>query len=98
PPTPTLFPYTTLFRSSSAGKSGTPTTQTAGAAFNLTVNAVDAYWNNVSATDTVGITSSDANAVLPSNAALAAGSATFSVTLKSADRKSTRLNSSHVAI
>src|SRR5207247_367604 len=69
---------------SSAGKTGTPTTQTAGAAFNVTVKAVDAYWNNVSATDTVAITTSDANAGLPSNAALAAGSATFSVTLKSA--------------
>ena len=46
------------------------------------MNAVDAYWNIVSSTDTVAITSSDANAVLPSNAALVAGSGSFSVTLE----------------
>src|SRR5439155_2077151 len=36
----------------------------------------------VSSTHTVGITSSDANATLPANAALVAGTKTFSVTLK----------------
>src|SRR6185503_15965502 len=50
-----------------------------------TVNAVDANWNALtSVTDTVGITSSDTNAVLPANAALVAGTKTFSVTLNTA--------------
>jgi len=66
------------------GKTGTPNAQTAGAAFNVTVNAVDANWNLISTNDTVRITSTDANAALPANAALAAGTQTFSVTLKTA--------------
>src|SRR5439155_654323 len=67
------------------GKSGTPTSQTAAAAFNVTVNAVDANWNLISsASDTVVITSSDANALLPTNAALSGGTQTFSITCKSA--------------
>jgi hypothetical protein len=51
----------------------------------VTVNAVDANWNLVStAVDTVNISSSDASAVLPANAALVAGTRAFSVTLKTA--------------
>src|SRR5207249_2788360 len=64
------------------GKSGAPTAETAGTAFNVTVNAVDANWNVVSTNDTVAITSSDTNAALPANAALVSGSKSFSVTLK----------------
>ncbi len=67
-----------------SGKPGTPPPQTAGTAFTVTVNAVDASWNVVSSTHRVGITSSDANATLPANAALVAGTGTFSVTLKTA--------------
>ena len=63
------------------GKTGTASAQTYNVAFNVTVNAVDQYWNPVSATDTVGITSSDTAATLPANAALAAGTNTFAVTL-----------------
>src|SRR5439155_840929 len=67
------------------GKIGTPSPQTAGTAFNVTVSAVDALWNVVSAvSDTVGITSSDTNTSLPANAALVAGTKSFSVTLKTA--------------
>src|SRR5439155_18482725 len=55
---------------------------TAGTGFNVTVNAVDANWNLISTNDVAGITSSDANAFLPGNAALVAGTQTFSVTLK----------------
>src|SRR5207247_7893340 len=82
------FSYTTLFRS---------TARTAGAAFNVTVNAVDDNWNVVSTvTDLAGITSSDSNATLPANTTLSAGTRTFSLTLRTVgDRKSTRLNSSH---
>src|SRR5206468_2042499 len=69
---------------SATGKTGTPTAQTAGSAFNVTVNAVDANWNPVSSgSGTVAITASDANAALPGSAALSAGTQTFSVTLKS---------------
>lgn len=64
------------------GKTGTPTSQTAGTAFNVTVNAVDANWNVVNTNDTVSITSTDANAALPANGALLSGSKVVSVTLK----------------
>src|SRR5205823_1442194 len=67
------------------GKTGTPTAQSAGTAFNVTVNAVDANWNVVTnSSDTVGITSSDNNASLHSNAALVLGTQSFSVTLNTA--------------
>src|SRR5206468_2996617 len=67
--------------SSGSGKTGTPNARTTGAAFTVTVNAVDAAWNVVSSTDTVGITSSDGSASLPVNAALSSGTKTFNVTL-----------------
>src|SRR6185436_9641304 len=67
-----------------SGKTGTPTAQAIGAAFNVTVNAVDANWNIVSTNDTVAITSSDANATLPANAALVSGTKNFNLTLKTA--------------
>src|SRR5207248_11065473 len=79
-----LAPGETAAPGTGTGKTGTPTAQTAGAAFNVTVNAVDANWNLVSSIHTVGITSSDANATLPANAALVAGTRTFNVTLKTA--------------
>ena len=46
------------------------------------MQAVDAYWNAVSSTDTVAITSSDASAVLPPNAALVAGAGSFAIILE----------------
>jgi predicted RNA methylase len=64
-----------------SGKTGTPTAQTAGTPFTVTVNAVDANWNVMSSTHRVRITASDANATLPANAHLVAGTRTFSVTL-----------------
>ncbi len=67
-----------------SGKTGTPIAQTAGSPFTVTVNAVDANWNVVSSTHTVAITASDANATLPTNARLVAGTRTFSVTLNTA--------------
>src|SRR5437773_9436489 len=66
-------------------KSGSPSAQSAGGACTATVNAVDANWNVVTnVTHTVGITSSDPAMAGPSNAALVAGTQTFSVTLKTA--------------
>ena len=80
-----LLPGETAAPNTTAGKTGTPTAQTAGTSFSVTVNAVDVNWNKVtSVTDTVAITSSDANAVLPSSAALVSGTKTFSVTLRTA--------------
>src|SRR5204863_10050724 len=68
---------------SATGKTGTAAAQTAGTALSATVNAVDANWNLVNTvSDTVALTSSDANALLPSNADLSAGTQVFSVTFK----------------
>ncbi len=75
-----LMPGETAAPNTPSGKTGTPTPQTAGLPFNVTVNAVDAVWNRVSSTDTIAITSSDSTAALPANAALVGGTATFSVT------------------
>jgi len=80
-----LLPGETAAPGTSSGKKGTPTAQTAGTPFVVTVNAVDSNWNLVNtASDTVGITSSDANALLPPAASLSAGTRTFSVTLNTA--------------
>ncbi len=80
-----LLPGETAAPGTVSGKTGTPTAITAGASVTATVNAVDANWNLVaSATSTVAITSSDGNATLPANAALVAGTRTFSVTLRTA--------------
>ena len=80
-----LMPGETAAPGTGSGKTGSPSAQTAGTHFNVTVNAVDANWNLVNTvTDTAGITSSDTNATLPGNAALVAGTKTFAVTAKTA--------------
>ena len=79
-----LLPGETAAPGTASGKTGTPTAQTAGTAYSVTVNAVDGNWNLIDANDTVQITSSDANAALPANAALSGGTRTFSVTNKTA--------------
>jgi hypothetical protein len=84
-----LAPGETAAPGSGTGKSGTPTAQTAGAPFTVTVNAVDAYWNVINTvSDTIQLTSTDGNATLPANAALASGTKTFSVTLKTGGTQS----------
>ena len=55
-----LMPGETAAPGTASGKTGSPSAQTAGSAFTVTVNAVDANWNPVNSTDTVGITSTDA--------------------------------------
>src|SRR5213075_228989 len=75
-----LMPGETAAPGTATGKTGTPTAQTEGSSFNVTIRAVDALWNLVNSTHTVGITSSDSAAVLPANGALAAGTRTVSVT------------------
>lgn len=79
-----LVPGETAAPGTASGRTGTPTAQTAGTAFMVTVNAVDANWNMVSSTHTVRMTSSDGAATLPTDAALVAGTKTFSVTLNTA--------------
>ncbi len=80
-----LLPGETAAPGTPTGKVGTPNEQLAGTAFNVTVNAVDVFYNVVkTVTDTVGVTSSDSNAALPANAALVSGSKVLSVTLKTA--------------
>lgn len=77
-----LVPGETADPGSPTGKLGTPLTQTQGVPFNVTVNAVDEFWNLVpGAADTVTITSSDPAAVLPPGAALAGGTGVFAVIL-----------------
>ena len=60
-----------------------PASATLGTAFNVTVTAVDATNNTVTAySGTVHFTSTDAQAVLPANSMLTNGTGTLSVTLK----------------
>jgi uncharacterized protein (TIGR02597 family) len=67
----------------SPGRTGTPTAHVSGTPFNVTVNAVDAFWNFVNtATDTVGLSSSDSIASIPPNTSLVSGTVTLPVTLK----------------
>src|SRR5439155_1534964 len=73
-----LTPGETAAPGTATGKSGSPSPQPGGAAFNVTVNAVDANWNLMNTNDTVAITSSDVNASLPANAALVNGTKSLS--------------------
>jgi hypothetical protein len=62
-----------------------PARVTAGAAFNITVTALDAFGNTVTSyTGTVHFTSNDPQATLPADATLTNGVGTFSVTLATA--------------
>lgn len=78
-----LVPGQTTTPTVSPGLTGTPTTHISGTSFNVTVKALDSYWNlATNVTDTVAFFSSDASAVLPPNTALTAGVLTANVTLK----------------
>ncbi len=72
-----LLPGESNLPGSATGKTGSPSPQPTNTLFTPTVNAVDAYGNIVSNTHTVGITSSDGGATLPSNHALVAGAWAF---------------------
>ena len=75
-----LVPGETTAPGSASGKTGTPNAQFMGTGFEVTVNAVDAYWNLIdTVSDTVGLTSSDTSATLPAAAALAAGTNNLTV-------------------
>src|SRR5690349_23933176 len=89
PPRPTLFPYTTLFRSSGAGKGGN---------IQITSGTVSINGQNPSSggsdipTGIEAVTRSSSSPAPGGNIQIQSG------TVELADRKSTRLNSSHVEI
>src|SRR5439155_12290198 len=62
-----LMPGETAAPGTATGKTGTPTAQTAGAAFTGTDNAREANWSLVSSTHTDGINNSNSNDTLPAN-------------------------------
>jgi len=67
------------------GKQGTPTTQTAGTPFTLTVRAVDDYWNLVpGVNDRVALTSTDTFAAMPAETTLVNGQILLPVRLHKA--------------
>jgi autotransporter-associated beta strand protein len=78
-----LAPGETAAPGTDTGKTGTPTGYGVGTEFNVTVNAVDEFWNFIdTVTDTVSITSStDGIAILPADAPLDTGTVVLPVTL-----------------
>ena len=65
-----------------------PASATVGASFSFTVTAVDAFNNTVTSyAHTIHFTSTDSAAVLPSDAALANGTGTFTATLETTGRQ-----------
>ena len=77
-----LLPGESAAPGTGSGKTGTPSAQTAGIPFLVTVNACDASWNVVTTiTHTVRILSSDASASLPAAAQLSSGTGTYLVIL-----------------
>src|SRR5262249_31765939 len=80
-----LLPGETAAPGTSSGKTGTPTAQTVGVPFSVTVRACDNTWTTVtSVTDQIQILSSDASATLPPSSLLSAGVGTFQVTFNAA--------------
>lgn len=79
-----LLPGETAKPGSATGKTGTPWDQLTGSQFDVTVQAVDVYWNLVtSASDSVQIHSSDNQATLPGNSKLINGKSVFTVIMGS---------------
>ena len=73
-----LLPGETAKGGTTDGKDGTPSNQTAGTPFPITLRAVDAYWNVVSGIgDRVALTSTDAFAGLPAETTLVSGQLVF---------------------
>ncbi len=76
-----LLPGESAAPGSPTGKTGTPSAQTAGVPFTITVRACDSGWSTVvTVTNAIQILASDASATLPSPAQLVAGTASFQVT------------------
>ncbi|UCF04097.1 MAG: hypothetical protein JSV33_09075 [bacterium] len=65
-----------------SGYSGEPMSQNAGSSFNVTVRAVDAFWNRVPGiNDRIALSSTDLFAAMPAETTLANGEISFPVTL-----------------
>lgn len=79
-----LMPGETNAPGTATGKTGTPTPQTVGTPVQVTVNAVDNSWHLVNSSDTIHLTSNDSGAALPTDGALANGTANFNVTFSAA--------------
>jgi hypothetical protein len=77
-----LLPGESAAGGTATGKIGTPTGQSAGNPFTITLRAVDSYWNLVSGvTDTVALGSTDTFAAMPADTTLANGQRLVSVNL-----------------
>ena len=77
-----ILPGETPLGGTASGKSGTPTTQSAGSPFNLTIRAVDAYWNLVpGVSHTVALGSTDAFAAMPAETTIVNGQRVFPIKL-----------------
>jgi hypothetical protein len=79
-----LLPGQAAAPGTATGKTGIPTTQTVGVAYEVRVNAADASWNLVQTNDTVQLASSDATSKLPASAPLVNGTRVFSIIDKTA--------------
>jgi hypothetical protein len=76
-----LLPGESAAPGTASGKSGTPTSQTVGVPFTVTIRACEDNWDtDVTITNGVSLASSDASATLPSPAALVNGVVTLTVT------------------
>ena len=77
-----LLPGETASSGDADGRIGTPTTQSAGNPFTITVRAVDAYWNLVPGiSHNVALGSSDSFALMPADTTLVDGQRLISVRL-----------------
>jgi hypothetical protein len=76
-----IVPGETPLPGSVSGKLGTPATQSATVAFNVSVWATDNWWNPVPSADNVRITSSDPAASTPVSGTMTNGFRQFSVSL-----------------
>jgi hypothetical protein len=95
-----ILPGEQAMGGTTTGKSGTPTNQTAGNPFTITVRAVDQYWNLVSGVnDRIALSSTDLYAWMPTDTVLVNGQVLIPVRLhKSGSQTITARDSDNVSI
>jgi flagellar hook capping protein FlgD len=95
-----ILPGETALGGTPSGKTGTPTTQAAGANFTVTVRAVDQYWNLVPGiNDIIALTSTDTFAWMPADTVLVNGQVLIPVQLhKSGPQTITARDSTNASI
>ena len=77
-----ILPGENTVAGSPLGKTGTPTTQTSGTAFNVTVNICDSNWNlAISTISQISVVTFDTADVDPANKVITTGTTTFAITL-----------------